>query len=143
MCDEQFDENVELALKHNVFIETAHLPYRNVCNNLWALDSVGEEYLENTIMWIKRIAKAGIKTAVIHTATSKTPPAINEIGIERLRKIVKSCEEENVTLAMENVHFWEYVLVPLSIIKSDNLGICLDFGHANCFTKDIYEIKII
>lgn len=141
MCDNQFDENVKLAKKHNIYIETAHLPYRNLCNNLWIDSKLGDEYVECIIEWIKKISNAGIKTAVIHTAATKNPPAMNEIGFNRLRKIVSACEDYGIYLAMENVHNWEYVLKPLSIIYSDYLGVCLDFGHANGFTKNIYDIN--
>lgn len=140
MCDDQFDENVKLARKYNLFIETAHLPYRNLCNNLWLDSKLGDEYVECIIEWIKRLSKAEIRIGVIHTAATKNPPAINELGIERLKRIVSVCEEEGVFLAMENVHNWEYVLKPLSIIYSNYLGVCLDFGHANGFTKNIYDI---
>ena len=140
MCDEQFEENVKLARKYKLYIETAHLPYRNLCNNLWIDTKLGEDYVECIIDWIKLLGKNDIHKAVIHTAATKTPPVMNSVGIERLKRIVKVCEEEKVVLAMENVHNWEYVLKPLSFIESDYLGICLDFGHANCFTKNIYDI---
>ncbi len=140
MCDNDFDFNVQLAKKYSLFIESAHLPYRDIANNLWSIDLVGEEYTNYIIEWIRRVSKENIKIAVMHTSAGKNPPAMNEIGIERLKRIVKVCEEENITLAIENIRYWDYVLRPLSIINSPNLGLCFDFGHANGFTKNIYEL---
>lgn len=141
MCDDQFDENVKLARKFNLFIETAHLPYRNLCNNIWLDSKLGDEFTESIINWIRRLSKVNIKIAVMHPQATKNPPAMSTIGIERLKKIVKVCEEVDVYLALENIHNWTYVLKPLDIIHSNHLGICLDFGHANAFTKNIYDIN--
>jgi len=141
MCDDSFDENVILAKEYNLFIESAHLPYKNVCNTIWLNDESGDLYTENTINWIKRISKAGIKIAVIHMAATSTPPKMSAIGFERLKRIVRSCEENGVYLAIENVHDWNYVFESLKRSNSDKVKICLDFGHANGFTKDINELN--
>ena len=141
MCDEDFDENVILAKENDLFIESAHLPYKNVCNTIWLDDEAGDLYTESTIDWIKRISKAGIRIAIIHMAATITPPKMSEIGFERLNKIVRSCEENNVYLAMENVHDWDYVHIPFKKANSSYVKMCLDFGHANGFTKDINKLN--
>ncbi len=140
MCDDNFDVNVKLANNHNLYIESAHLPYRDICNTLWLDNDIGEKYVLSTIDWIKRISEANIKIAVMHLASSPTPPKMNELGFVRLSKIIKCCEEYNIILAMENIRDWNYVFKALEKLNSKNAKICFDLGHANCFTKNIYQL---
>lgn len=138
-ANDEFLENVNLAKKYQLDIETIHLPFQNVCNNLWIENEKSTEYVEDIKKWINIASENGIDKVIFHLSQSTNPPKPTEKGFERLKEIVEVCEKRGVYLALENLRYLDYLNLSLEKIKSDKLICCFDSGHANCFTKNINE----
>lgn len=90
----------------------------------------------------------GAKWAVFHVGTINGPDgkpddrASLEANLEYLKPLVELAEENGVGLALENLG-WdscartaENLIELVDALKSDHVGICWDFGHANLMKLD-------
>ena len=137
-ANSSFEENVELAKKYDLHIETIHLPFQNVCNNVWLDDVSGEEYVDLIIEWINKASNNSIDKVIFHLSQSDTPPQMNELGFKRIKKMLDVAKEKNVFIAFENLRNLEYLEETMYRFGLDDNAICcFDVGHANCFSKNI------
>lgn len=134
----KLDEMVSKTRGFGLDIETIHLPFKE-CNNIWMPGLDGEKFVELMIKGIITASKYKIGTVVMHLVGGQVRPRCNEIGLNRMKRIVKVCEEYKVNLALENVKEMTHVNYIHENINSDYLKFCFDFGHINCFTKDTYS----
>lgn len=134
LWNENFEETVKLSKDANLDIETIHLPARE-CNNIWLENDEG--YTDIIIQGVRDAAKHGIKTVIFHVSSKDNPPAYNQIGIDRLKSILKVCEEGKVNFALENLRRLDYLDYVYQNLNSQYLKFCYDSGHANAFTKNI------
>lgn len=79
--------------------------------------------------------KVSYPTAVIHGTYGDTAPSYNQIGFDRIKRLVEVAERKGVNLALENLRQPGALDYIFSKIQSDRLGFCYDSGHENCFTK--------
>jgi sugar phosphate isomerase/epimerase len=136
----EFGDMVNKVGKMGLEIETFHLPY-DICNHLWLDDDLGRQYVEDLIRGVRAAAYYGVKTVIMHTM-SKDSPDYNELGITRIREILKVCVELNVDLALENVRDYHYTDFVFNRIKHPNLKMCLDFGHTNAFGYKFKDLDL-
>ncbi|HOA79019.1 MAG TPA: sugar phosphate isomerase/epimerase family protein [Bacilli bacterium] len=134
--DEGFPVAFEKVREAGLEIETVHLPFDR-CNDLWIDGDVGEKYAETMITAIAEIAKAEIPTVIFHISGSDNPPPFNELGVKRLSRILRACEDARINLALENLRRLDYLDYVYSRLESDYLKFCFDSGHANAFTRNI------
>ena len=134
--DENFFSNVKKVREAALDIETVHLPFEQ-CNELWITGSKGEEYIQKTITAIKEAATLKIPTVIFHISSGENPPSYNQLGIDRLAKILKVCEQYQINIALENLRRLEYLDYIYSLLHSKYLKFCFDSGHANAFTRNI------
>jgi|GEM_PF-3775615 len=129
----------ENATKFGLKIEIAHLDKER---NNWMLKdgNEGDEYVKLVQKYIKELAQRHIKVAIFHPSYDRTPPPPSELSLKRMREIVKCCEENNVTIAIENLDSNSAFEMYLDKIKSKNLKVLFDIGHSNCFTHDTFEL---
>lgn len=135
--DKLSDDTILKIINSGLFIESIHLPYRNLINNIWMQGNEGEECVEKYIEGIKIAHKFNIKTAVMHVSASVNPPGFSDIGISRFMKILEECEKMGVFLAVENIKRLDYLDFVFDNCHSPNLKFCFDIGHANVFTKNL------
>ena len=95
--DEGFPVALEKVREAGLEIETVHLPFDR-CNDLWIDGDVGEKYAETMITAIAEIAKAEIPTVIFHISGSDNPPPFNELGVKRLSRILRACEDARINL---------------------------------------------
>ncbi|MDD3382018.1 MAG: sugar phosphate isomerase/epimerase [Bacilli bacterium] len=137
-CDRKTNKKLVNNLRNEKLeIETLHLPYRYMCNNLWVKGKRGEKYKDVIIKGIKKAKRLDIKTVIMHISSSDCPPAYNSLGLERINEILKYCEKYNIILALENLRRLDYLDYILENCNSKKLKFCFDSGHANAFTKNI------
>lgn len=115
----------------------AHLSYDEI-NNLWLEDG---DYLVDYYKKDLKICKDNGMDLVMMHITGIDCPRYNEMGLERLRKIVEYAEELQIKIALENVEHQGYLEYVLKNIKSPYLGICFDAGHYHCYFKDKFNFK--
>lgn len=123
--------------RNGLKIETLHLPYRHMCNDLWIEGKRGEKYKNTIIKGIKKASKLDIKTVIMHISSTDNPPAFNILGINRINEILKYCEKYEIYIAFENLRRLDYLDYVFENCESKYLKFCFDSGHANAFTKNI------
>ena len=97
-------------------IDNIHAPFHNMSNNLW-LDGVdGGDYLNLLISCVNDCNMHDIETVVIHATGFRNVPAISQVGIDRIKKLVDFAEKKEVNLAFEN---WLTYLQILILRESD------------------------
>lgn len=145
----ELEEDIKKIKNANLDIETIHLPFKS-CNSLWLDNEEGENYINETIEGIFMASRNNIPTVVFHVSSKDNPPAFNEIGLNRIKKVIEICEKEKINFALENLRRLDYIDYLFANIKSDYLKFCFDSGHANAFTKNIasfpfnkYQDKLI
>lgn len=131
---------LDYVRKQNLNIIFAHLGYQRP-NVLWNHGIEGDIETERYINDIKQCKENGIDLVVIHPTFQYEKQEKNEIGINRIKKILKEAEELDVKVAFENVELSGYLEYILSNIESENLGICFDVGHYHLFYNDEFNTE--
>lgn len=129
-----YQEGVEFARKAGLFIENIHTPVQN--QDKLSLDNLdGIDLLHCYLQCIKDCAEFEIPTMVVHLPDNKFP--VNELGMDRIKRIAEKAEKYDINVAMENLNNVENVGRVLNAIKSPKIGFCYDScHHAN------YEHKV-
>jgi sugar phosphate isomerase/epimerase len=109
-----------------------------------ASDQACVQALDTVKCWLDLFSALGVQTAVLHlggyTLRNAGWPeeAIFERRVETLSRIVAHAAARNVTICIENMSFpdcdtetLEKIQVLIGGVGADNLGICLDAGHAD------------
>lgn len=130
------EEIINYARQLELDIEAFHLSADN-CNSLWEETALGEEYTLSIIEGIKEASRFDISTVVMHISSGNHPPAINPIGLERIRRILEVANIYQVNVALENLRRLDYLDYIFDNISDSYLRFCFDSGHANAFTKNI------
>jgi sugar phosphate isomerase/epimerase len=138
-ADEAFDkqngtieEQIELFKKNGLKLSSLHSRY--VSDELPEFFKEGEvgDKLENNLVKDVLVAKKyGFNSVVVHLFGQA-----NEIGFERLRRVLKVCEETKIPLAIENINDQKTFVATFENVKSDYLKFCYDSGHNNAFDPD-------
>jgi len=93
-------------------------------------DKVGDKVEKNVIKDLRVAKKYGFSCVVVHLKGE-----FNEIGVERLKRILNVCEKLGVFLAVENVDYKEVFVKVFECINNKYLKFCYDSGHNNFFDK--------
>lgn len=116
----------DYARNAGLVIENIHTPIQEQdklsCDNL-----DGEYLLECYLQCVRDCAEFGIPTMVVHLPDDKYP--INELGLERIKRIAAKAEEHEVNVALENVRNIQNVMCALDTIDSVRIGFCYDSCH--------------
>jgi sugar phosphate isomerase/epimerase len=86
---------------------------------------------------IAECAEHEIPTAVVHVSKGDNPPPPNQIGLDRIKRLLEIAERKNINIALENLRKNEFLDFIFANIQSDRLGFCYDSGHENCYTKGL------
>ena len=116
-------------------IEFIHLNYENT-NHLWQNTNLTHDTIDTYLhkLYICNLNK--INMIVMHLSSKEKAPQLSLSGIKNFQKIIKTAEQLNIKVALENTKIsgrFEYLS---NHIKSDYLGLCFDTGHYHCFYKD-------
>lgn len=131
---EQLDYCRKLGLK----IEFAHLGYDGL-NEIWVEGEAGENLVKKYIKNLEDCAKNKINLVIMHLQSKSVAPGPNEIGLERLQKVVDYAEKLNIKIAFENTKIFGYLEYIFDHIKNQNIGICFDIGHCHAFFNDKFS----
>jgi len=129
----------KLHKKYGLKLSSLHMRYKNSeLPNFWCENKIGRKVEKDIIKDVKVAHKYGFKCVVVHLFGE-----YNEIGLNRLKRILKVCEKLNVPLALENlIHNKECLDFCFNNIQSDYLKFCFDSGHWNAFDPEIDFLKI-
>ena len=133
--DDDFRINPELARDIGLYVENIHTPFEQI-NNLWLDNLDGDSLLDYFLRLVDDCAKYEIPTMVLHPSSGREPTPFNEIGLNRIKRIVEKAEKHNVNVAFENLRRLGYLEYVLSNVDSIRIGFCYDSGHHHCWTPD-------
>ena len=118
--------------KNNLKLSSLHMRYNSKeLPSFWEDCKLGNKLEKNLIKDVKLAKKYGFKCVVVHL---KGNP--NEIGYNRLRRVLKVCEKLNIPLAIENTSNKDAFVETFKNVKSDYLKFCYDTGHGNVFNPE-------
>lgn len=83
-----------------------------------------------------------IDMIVMHLTTHREAPTYNEIGLERIKKIVKHAKKLGIKIAFENTRKQGYLEYVLGNIKDENVGVCFDSGHCHVHFNDEFDYEL-
>lgn len=133
-------EQVDLCKNLGLNIIFAHLGYQNI-NSIWEDTDEGAELVNRYKRNIKECKENGINKVVMHLTTKHIAPQYNEIGLERIKKIVEYAKKQNVKIAFENTKIKGYLEYVLGNIQDENVGLCFDSGHYHVHFKDEFNFE--
>ena len=133
-------KQVEYIKKLGLNIEFAHLGYQNI-NEIWIDGEIGDRLVDRYCKDILDCHNLGINMVVMHLVSKWIAPKYNEIGLNRIKKIVEYADKLGIKIAFENTKLLGYIEYVLDNINNDNIGICFDVGHYHCNNKDNWNIS--
>lgn len=134
------EEQVKLCKELGLNIIFAHLGYQNI-NSIWEDGNEGDNQVERYKKDIKECYDNGIPMVVMNLTSHKKAPMYGEIGLNRIKKIVKYAKELNMKVAFENTKIKGYLEYVLDNIKDENVGICFDAGHYHAHFDDEFNFE--
>ena len=125
----------ELARKAGLFIENIHAPFGYI-NNFWLDDLDGVALTDDLLKLIDDCVVHEFPTVVLHLTSGDNPPPHNELGLNRIKRLVDKAEKHSINIAFENLRRTGYLEYVLSNVDSPYAGFCYDSGHHNCRTPN-------
>lgn len=136
---EWYNNDLELQQSILNYIKTvglniifAHLGYQRP-QVIWNEGDAGDIEIERYMNDIAICKNNGIDLVTIHPTFKYEKQDLSEIGINRIKRLIKHAESNGVKVAFENVELDGYLEYILDNIDSNNLGICFDVGHCHLF----------
>ncbi|MGQ9515184.1 MAG: sugar phosphate isomerase/epimerase family protein [Thermoproteota archaeon] len=150
--EEKIRELKELASSLDMRMVQMHAPYGELDRELGSSNGYErEKAIERVKRWLSFADRLGVDALVMHTVLGNQDTKLDSISMTRMMeesnikifsRLSKHAEDFGVKIAIENrleSIFGCKILDLLAIVKNDpdNLGICLDTGHANVNSMDI------
>ncbi len=129
----------ELVQKFNLGIENIHLPFDHI-NDIWADSLAGEEMFLSLMEAINACGANEIPVGVLHTHRGFSPPLVNDLGINRIKKLIEAASKRGVQIALENLKSKANLDAVFSRLGRGNYGFCYDSGHDLLYNDNPYEI---
>ncbi len=124
----------DLARAAGLQTADGHAPFArdyDFVNALWLDNLDGETTYETYLRSVNEAAEDGVSNLIVHLEDRLAPPP-NDLGIQRIKRLVGTAEDRGVTIALENIYLHSYLTYVFERIVSPNLGFCYDAGHRNC-----------
>ena len=138
----EFDElkQIDYCRQLGLNIIFCHLGYKNI-NEIWIAGEKGEKVTNECIEDLELMKEKQIDMVIMHLSSHMDPPKYNEIGLERIKKIVRYAKELGIKIAFENGRRSGYLEYVLGNIKDENAGLCYDVGHCHVFFDDEFDYE--
>lgn len=123
------------ANRQGLIVESVHAPY--VGNtHIWNGGKDAERYLEERKELVELLGSMNVKTLVLHPEGNEGLPIVNPDGMKRYMRLFEAAMEQNVDVAIENIHILEPVKALILGSDLENIGFCFDSGHANIWGEN-------
>ena len=127
---EQLKKCIAYARQIGLCVDTLHAPFK-FAEEIWFENT--EDYFNSIKDYLIVCAEMNIKYFVMHSSNKECLP-FTDIGLKRFKELVKMAKKLNVIILLENLRMVDHMIFVLEQIKSQNLQVCLDFGHANIWS---------
>lgn len=124
--------SVEAARNAGLTVETIHASYNGV-NEIWFDNEIGDARMKYFLDCVRGTAEVGVRTMILHVSSGLKPPAFNEYGLERYRRICNEGERLGVQIAFENLRYIAYLRYIMENVDSPAKKFCFDCGHENLY----------
>lgn len=122
-------KQVRIFRKIGLELSSLHMSYRDTeLKNFFLNNKLGDKLEKNLKKDIKIAKKYGFTCVVVHLKEEFT-----QIGIDRLKRLLKVCESVNIPIAIENIDYQNVFCQVFKEIDNKYLRFCYDSGHNNCF----------
>ena len=130
-------QQVKLFKKYGLKLSSLHMRYeRSELPNFWHDNAIGNKLERNLKKDVKLAKKYGFKCVVTHLRGEP-----NEVGYNRLRRVLKLCEKVKIPLAIENIGDYNCFSKTFKNIDSVYLKFCYDSGHNHAFDPQVDYLK--
>lgn len=127
---------LEICKQVGLEISSSHAAYSEPeVVKFWSQGKEGDEIEAEYLKEIEFAAKHNLETVVFHL-NFETNYTLGEVGLSRLRNMVKLAEKLGVKIAIENLYKRDELEYIFNNIQSKNLGMCYDSGHENFLTQN-------
>ncbi len=125
-------KQVKLFRKYGLKLSSLHMRYkREHLPHFWHNGFYGNKLEKDIIKDLKIAKKYGFTCVVVHLRGEP-----NEVGYNRLRRILKVCEKLDVPIALENIGDQHCLERTFQHVESKYLKFCFDSGHNHAFEQD-------
>ena len=132
-------EQVDYCRKRGLKVIFAHLGYQNI-NSIWEETAEGDQLVERYFRNIDECAVNDIPLVMMHLSSKSEAPGPNEIGLERVRKIVEYGKKKSISVSFENTKikgYQEYIAERLPAA-----AFCYDAGHVHAHFHDEFDFDL-
>ena len=125
-------KQVKLIKKAGLKLSSLHASYNDAeLFNFFLDNEIGDKLEKNIIKDLRIAKKYGFSCVVVHLKEE-----YSEIGVERIKRILRVCEELDVPLAIENIDYQSLFVKLFENIDHKYLRFCYDSGHNNFFDSE-------
>lgn len=130
-------QQVKNCKKNNLELSSLHMTYFGKdLKKFWTQSKDGDILEKNLIKDVKTAHKYGFNCVVVHLEGGP-----NQIGYDRIKRVLKYCEKYKIPLALENIGKFKTLKATFDNVKSDYLKFCFDIGHQNCLEPQIDNLS--
>lgn len=135
------DMNAIISYAKNAGLEYIylHAPFYGM-DDLWHDDEgeLAEKMMNDLYSCADCCGENNIEIMVCHAIIGMDNHSPNELGLERISKIVEYAKEKGVNIAFENTEGPEYLQMVFDRFgKYDHIGFCYDSGHEMCYNAGL------
>lgn len=134
-----FYDAVDYALASGLKVESVHLPFRDMVNDLWLDTKLGEHYFSLMIKGGDYAKQIGVDKLTMHISSKINPPPMCDVGFNRLLKIAEHYEKNGLTLCIENLRRLDYFRKVMEVLPP-SVKVCYDVGHHNLYYRDEFDV---
>lgn len=133
--DDAPDGFMQTAKKLNLPIDNVHLSGPRT-STIWYPGAEGDQIVERYCHEIDISLNAGVKQGVVHVTWGLETPPLNDLGIERLKRIIAHAEKTGFVIGFENSVSLPHYEAVFDNIQSEAVHFTFDSGHWNEFCRD-------
>lgn len=131
------EEQVEYFKKNGLTLSSLHSKYTaSELPEFFKEGEIGDRMEQSLISDVLLAKKYGFTCVVVHLFGEPS-----QIGLDRLKRVLKMCEQTNIPLAIENIDCQKVFLYVFENISHPLLRFCYDCGHHNIFDRDYDYLK--
>lgn len=124
---------VKICDKIGLRIDHIHLT-GDKTNAIWQEGALGDEVVERYCREITTLTNLGIHRGVAHETWGHPEMPVNDLGIERLGRIIRHAEKEKFVIGFENsITPDKHLRAVLDGFQSESAMFTFDTGHWNAF----------
>ena len=134
--DDAPDGFMQTAKQLNLPIDNVHLTGSRT-STIWYPGTEGDEVVDRYCHEIDVSLNAGVKQGVVHVTWGLETPPLNDLGLERLKRIIAHAEKTGYVIGFENSVSHLHNEALFGSIQSEAVRFTFDSGHWNEFCPDI------